>query len=41
MAKILSGEMLLIDTAIEEIYCPQCSNNIDTEYYSLPYEILT
>jgi hypothetical protein len=30
-AEIFFGKMVLNETAIEEVYCPQCSRNIDTE----------
>ncbi len=30
-AKIFFGKMVLNETAIEEVYCPLCSRNIDTE----------
>jgi len=30
-AEIFFGKMVLNETAIEKVYCPQCSRNIDTE----------
>ena len=30
-AEIFFGKMVLNETAIEEVYCPQCSRNIDIE----------
>jgi len=30
-AEIFFGKMVLNETAIEEVYCPQCSRNIDTK----------
>ncbi|NNL76109.1 MAG: hypothetical protein HKO68_07215 [Desulfobacterales bacterium] len=30
-AEIFFGKCVLNETAIEEVYCPQCSRNVDTE----------